>query len=67
MLMLIAKDIVLPGAIMTTIEADVCEIVFGRFLGTDQVETTELVSCCIGARCNCGHSEKDVDGSYLVW
>ena len=40
--MIIAEDVVLPGFIVTMLDADFREVKFGGLLGIDQVETTEL-------------------------
>ena len=66
--MMIAEDVVLPGVIVTVLEADVCKIVFGSFLGTYPVETTEmrgLVAMWLGA--TVVTLKRDIDGSSLAW
>ena len=44
MLIMIADDVVLPGIVVTKLEANVGEVILGGFLGTDPVKTTELGS-----------------------
>ena len=52
MLMMIAEDGLLHGVVVTKLEKDVGEVVFGVLLGTDPVEIAELggsVALVLGA------------------